>query len=139
MVEQVLGRAEVYVRGREELEHVVVLIVVYQVKCLSNLNFDGFFKLESLLSIFMKHSVQVLSHDNDPVLSDSSTMLELNDVLGQSQQEIQVPLIILPIECLGQCIVYKLVFLSVDLIDQLDKQASNQTDQVGSSIGSLED
>ena len=63
----------------------MVLVVVYQVKCLSNLNLDRLIKFESLLRVRLKHSVQELRHRNNPILSDSSPMLQLDDVLSHCE------------------------------------------------------
>lgn len=99
----------------------MVLVVVYQVKCLSNLYLDRLIKFISPLRVRLKHCIEGLGHRNYPVLSDSSPMLQLDDVLSHGEQESEIPLTLLPVECLSDCVVYQLVLLSVDLIDQFDE------------------
>ena len=65
-------------------------------------------------------------------------MLQLDDVLSHGEQESEIPLTLLPVECLSDCVVYQLVLLSVDLIDQFDEQTPYQTDLVRSPLVSVE-
>ena len=65
-------------------------------------------------------------------------MLQLDDVLSHGEQESEIPLTLLPVECLSDCVVYQLVLLSVDLIDQFDEQTPDQTDLVRGPLVSVE-